>query len=243
MTGGDLVPIVAQELSETSKPLRTAIGLALSDTWQAVIGDRVQAWRLERAAELSVKLEAKIKDRGLSPNFDNIPKRFAYTWFDKASQEDEPEIQDLFAELMANAISGKQDATDRRNIDLVSRLSPEDARLFNYLVEKFYDEPKWGANTFILDLDSLFLTMKREGFLIQERAIDGLISIGVIRLFPEIIIDQGKYEASAGRRLTGPAIGNLQSALSVRTKVYLTDLGRLLSKSLGLVEPSNPRNQ
>lgn len=153
MAGPELVPIVGKEVSDTTQPLRETIGLTLSDAWQAIVGDRVQAWRLGLAAEVSEKLSKRLAERGLVAKFDKIPERFAYTWFEKATQEDEPEIQELFAELMANALAGDERASDRRSLDLVSRLTPEDAKLLDYLAHQFHKKPKWGNPTYRLDFE------------------------------------------------------------------------------------------
>jgi hypothetical protein len=238
MAGGEIVPIVGSEISATAKPLREAIGLALSDGWQALIGDKVQAWRLERAAEVSKKLSEKLDSRGLEARFDRIPQRFAYTWFDKATQEDESDIQELFAELMANAVSGDERASDRRSVNLVSRLTPEDARLLDYLAKKFYKKPKWGDPTFRLDLQQLNFAMSRDGFQTTERALDSLLSLGLIRLLPEIVIDQGRYESSLNRRPDGMPAGDLTRAIGVKSTLYLTDLGRMITGALGLDKPN-----
>jgi hypothetical protein len=234
MSMAEIVPIVGREVTETTKSLRQAVGLTLSDGWQILIGDKVQAWRLERAAEISTKLSKKLESRGLVAKFDRIPERFAYTWFEKATQEDESDIQELFAELMANAISGDERASDRRSVELVSRLTPEDAKLLNYLAKKFYAKPKFGNPTYQIDLEILDRDIVREGFATSERALDSLLSLGIIRLIPEISVDQSRYERSLARRLDRVPAGSLRDAIGVKSYLYLTDLGRMVTGALGL---------
>ena len=235
-SGGEIVPIVGKEVSETTKPLRSAIGFTLSDTWQAVIGDKVQAWRLLRASEVSKKLSAKLAESGVHARLEEIPERYAYTWFEKATQEDESEIQDLFAELMAQALKGEKDALDRRSVDLVSRLTPGDAYLFKHLTSRFYEKPKWGRRSFKIDLRFLDIEMSRAGIVAEERSMDSLLSLGVIRVVQEIGVNQAEFEHGARRRLDGSGIGDLSRAVGVRNHLYLTDLGRMLCRALNLDE-------
>jgi hypothetical protein len=103
---------------------------SVSETWAAIIGDKIANWRLVNAAKLQLKVQREFKKLGLEPNTDKIPERYAITWFEEASKQDEDEIQDLFARLLARAASGDDDALDRRNIEIVSKLTPNDAALF-----------------------------------------------------------------------------------------------------------------
>lgn len=103
---------------------------SVSETWAAIIGDRIANWRLVNAAKLQLKVQEEFKKLGLEPNTDKIPERYAITWFEEASKQDEDEIQDLFARLLARAAAGENDALDRRNIEIVSKLTPNDAALF-----------------------------------------------------------------------------------------------------------------
>ncbi|MEQ5787705.1 hypothetical protein J3454_07365 [Erythrobacter sp. NFXS35] len=113
---------------------------ALYDAWQAVIGDRIAAYRLKNAAKLQLKAQKHFDQLGLSPDKDRVPERFAITWFEEATKQDEDEIQDLFARLLANAATGDEDALDRRNLEIVSKLTPNDAALFLEL-----GQGEWGA--------------------------------------------------------------------------------------------------
>jgi len=139
MSGAELFPIVAKDASETGKPLREAVGTSLADVWQGLWGDKLASWRLKNAAKLNDALGKELAERGLALNLDKIPERFAYSWFEKASQEDEPEIQALFAKLLANAAEGNDEALKRRNIELISKMSPSDAKLLEYIAQVYED--------------------------------------------------------------------------------------------------------
>ena len=51
-----------------------------------------------------------------------IPERYAITWFEEATKQDEPEIQQLFARLLARAAAGDEDAADRRQLEILHDL-------------------------------------------------------------------------------------------------------------------------
>lgn len=127
----DLTPIV-KPLNDLAEPLTTS----LSEAWSAVLGDRIAAWRLRNAAKLQVKVNDELDRMGLSLNNAKIPERYAFAWFDEATKQDEPEIQELFARLLAKAAAGDEDAADRRNLEVLSRMTPMDARVMAWLFDK-----------------------------------------------------------------------------------------------------------
>jgi len=137
----ELVPIVkaaAASVSEgaTGKPLREAFGNTLADVWQGIVGDRIATWRLKNAAAISRKLTQKLSETGLKVDTAKVSERYAFTWFEEASKQDQPEIQDLFASLLSNAARGNEEALEQRNLEIVSRLTPKDAQLFRIILEK-----------------------------------------------------------------------------------------------------------
>jgi hypothetical protein len=116
-------------------PLKDAFGNTLAEFWQGIFGDRIAAWRVANAAKTHVRLTSKLTAMGIKLDTSKIPERYAYAWFDEASKQDEPEIQDLFAAVLAQAVTGNEDALQRRNIELISKLSPRDALLFSHILE------------------------------------------------------------------------------------------------------------
>jgi hypothetical protein len=112
------------------------IGTTLSDTWFALVGDRVSAWRLRNAAALQVAIIAQVESLGLRIDRSKVPERYALTWFEEATKQDEPVIQELFARLLARAAAGDNDALDRRHLDVLTKLTPLDARTFEWFFAK-----------------------------------------------------------------------------------------------------------
>lgn len=128
----DLTPIV-KPINDVAEPITNS----LSDAWSAVLGDKIAAWRLRNAAATQVKLHEELKRLGVSLDNAKIPERYAFAWFDEATKQDEPEIQELFARLLAKAAAGDKDAGDRRNLEILSRMTPMDAQVFHWILEKF----------------------------------------------------------------------------------------------------------
>lgn len=126
------MPIDPTNIIPTAKEIINSgpVAGSVSEAWAGVIGDRIANWRLINAAKLQLKVQEEFKKLGLEPNTDKIPERYAITWFEEASKQDEDEIQDLFARLLARAAAGDGDALDRRNIEIVSKFTPNDAALF-----------------------------------------------------------------------------------------------------------------
>jgi hypothetical protein len=108
------------------------INTTLSDTWFAIVGDRVSAWRLRNAAALQAVVIAQAKTHGLKLDRSKVPERYALNWFEEATKQDEPKIQELFARLLVRASAGDHDALDRRHIDVISKFTPLDARTFEW---------------------------------------------------------------------------------------------------------------
>jgi hypothetical protein len=118
-------------VSSASRSL-APIGATLSDTWSAIIGDRVAAWRLKNAAALQRAVDAEIGAMGLTLDRTKVPERYALTWFEEATKQDEPELLELFARLLVRAAAGDDDASDRRHLEILTHFTPEDAVAFKW---------------------------------------------------------------------------------------------------------------
>lgn len=124
---------------DLARELLSPVGQTLSDTWSTAIGDRVGFWRAKNAMRYQLLLAEEAKRLGLKVNPTKIPDRYAFAWFEEATKHDEPEIQVLFARLLARAADDAVMADpDRRLIDVLSRLTPADALLFQRL---YSDQP------------------------------------------------------------------------------------------------------
>jgi hypothetical protein len=128
--------IEVTKMIEPAKAVLAPAGNTLSEAWAGVIGDRVAAWRLKNAAALQVKVNEECAALGLKVDRAKIPERYAIAWFEEATKQDEPEIQTLFARLLARATAGDDDAGDRRLLAIVSQLTPIDAKVLEWLFKR-----------------------------------------------------------------------------------------------------------
>ena len=166
------------ELGDLIKPAQevlSPIGGTLGETWQALFGDRVAAWRLKNAIETQKRLHDELRKAGLALNTSKIPERYAFAWFEEATKQDEPEIQALFARLLARAAAGEEDAADRRHLGTVGQMCPMDARIFLQMFDaatsKSDELPEWDYS----DLEQLFEPDALAGF----RSLEVLITLGL----------------------------------------------------------------
>lgn len=190
MTGSELFPIV----TDAAKPVGSAVGGTLADVWQGLIGDRVTAWRIRNAAGVNEKLGIELAKTGHTLNLDKIPEGVAFAWFQKATETDEPEIQELFAKLLANAASGNAEALKKRNIDLISRLTPSEAKMIKVIDERYKQTGgRWatGRGWNALEVSFLEATNPRSTRA-GEEPIDSLVALGILRRDNDVWIDEGE---------------------------------------------------
>lgn len=240
MTGSELFPIVAPAAKESTKPLREAVGGTLAETWHAIVGDRVVAWRLRNAATLNEKLGAELAKRGQTINLENIPERYAYSWFEKATQEDEPEIQELFAKLLSNAAEGNADALLRRNIELVSNFSPGDAKLLDYVAQAYvaHCEKSWNLKRPLSFREDQFFYNLRGLTTVDDTSVDVMLRHLILTEEVEVSIDGSEI-----RRIATADRGDIVSALSLASERSVKTQRRLELTSTGksLIEALYPK--
>lgn len=131
-------PFGATDIKAVTKEFLSPLGGSLSDAWQAIIGDRISHWRLRNAMNLQVKANEEAARLGLAIRPGSVPERYAFAWFEEATKRDEPEIQVLFARLLARAASGADESDDRRLLGLLNEMTPADAGVFQRV---YSDQP------------------------------------------------------------------------------------------------------
>jgi len=166
----DVTKIVGPVLSAVAP-----VGQALGETWAVLIGDRVAAWRLRNAASLQRAVIDEAQRFGLTVDRSRVPERYAITWFEEATKQDEPEIQELFARLLTKAANGDADALDRRHLDMLTRFTPIDAQTFQWFYA-FID----GYKTRASDEFALIKAVKIEIGESSTLSIEHLITLGAL---------------------------------------------------------------
>lgn len=231
MTGTGLGEIVA---NEAGKGIGGAVGETLGHAWQAIIGDRVLSWRIGNAAKAQVPLLRKLAEQGLTLDRGKIPDGIIFTWFQKATETDEPELHELFARLLINASLGNEDALQKRNIELVSSLTPDDARLLEIIGRMFeWKDESWSLNSTVrMRRDAIFLErLKADGF--EDRtSIDALISLGILRQEATLEIDRRAVDMIADVQIGNPRAVQSQ-ARSIASRI-LNKSDYLIVTTVGL---------
>lgn len=239
-----LLPIVksAASVADVSTPFGRAVSNTLADVWQGIIGDKVAAWRLTNAAKISDKLSSEIAKSGQQLDMSRIPDSFAFSWFEEATRQDQPEIQDLFAKLLLNAVDGNAEALERRNVEIVSRMAPEDAKALEQIGKEIKEQlqqadvkgrklsVEWSA-----DYISTLKNFVGGGIISSMLAMENLTNLGVVTENANFYLDSDEVM----KRL-GPYIANhtqmfppeFDSALREDITFNLTLTGASLLKAL-----------
>ncbi len=241
VSGGDLIPIALEGARATGGPLGDAIGSTLSNVWQGLLGDRVAAWRIKNAMAYNKPINRLAKERGLEINLEKIPESFAFSWFDKATQEDNPELRELFAQLLANAAEGNDEALKRRNVELLSKLAPADAHLLNIFAREYRKQVSGEGSYFWADTCSvdarLFHHPCKDDFKVKDQsAFDTLISLRIIEESVSFSLDRDIMVriASVNHEYGIQSFSEYDRAVVESREYIVTPTGASLIKALAL---------
>ncbi|MDQ3739723.1 MAG: DUF4393 domain-containing protein [Actinomycetota bacterium] len=128
----DLVPHVMQEAGEeVGRFMGTVFGSASLELDQ-MIGERVGWWRFKQSCRLAQKAKKLIEDEHLSPH--QVPLRTAVPLLEAASLEDDEELVDRWAALLANA-SAETVEVPPSFANVLRELEPATARLLDQLYD------------------------------------------------------------------------------------------------------------
>jgi hypothetical protein len=106
-----------------------------------LIGDKLAYYRLERAIELQQKVENRLKEKGISAK-KYVPVSFGLPVFEKASIEEDDDLQRLWANLLTNAMDPAYRGKISRNfISILSDIEPVDARILDLIVREYLALP------------------------------------------------------------------------------------------------------
>lgn len=116
------------------------IGQALGNTAESIMmatfGNRAARWRLENLASESQKCTDTLRKRGFTSNeqLRELLPKFGLLFAEQASKEDNDTLQDIWANLLANALDPKRDFSGFHNafMDMIRGLSPTDALLLSH---------------------------------------------------------------------------------------------------------------
>ncbi|HMH43603.1 MAG TPA: Abi-alpha family protein [Pyrinomonadaceae bacterium] len=150
----DEITVSAKAVQETVKTVRTGIeatqqlGRFVSritteplETVMGILNDKLQFMRWERKLRLAQRGREIIDKRGIEGPLRPIPYKLALPIIENASLEDNDELQDLWANLLASAVDPNFDGVIRTAyIDIIRQLEVIDVHVLN-VVHKAYG--KW----------------------------------------------------------------------------------------------------
>lgn len=113
----------------TTEPLETVMG---------ILNDKLQFVRWERKLRLADRGRELLQQRGVQGPLRPIPYKLALPIVEHASLEDDDELQDLWANLLASAVDPKFDGLIRAAyIDIIRQLEVVDVHLLNVVYESY----------------------------------------------------------------------------------------------------------
>lgn len=105
-----------------------------------LLADHVRAWRVSNLVALAQKTEEKLRSRGINVGIQALPTSLGFAVIEAASREDDDEIQDLWANLLANnSDPGLEVHINKTVIEVVRQLAATDARLLAFLAGQGWD--------------------------------------------------------------------------------------------------------
>ena len=123
-------------LSEMGKELAIRCADFMGDTVGELIQDKVHFLRSKCANQIIDKAEKYHNDRKLSGKR-TIPIGMAIRFMDSATLEEDPEIQDLWARLLANATDPSSEyKISKTHMALLSEMNSLDAKVLQHINEK-----------------------------------------------------------------------------------------------------------
>src|SRR4051794_16792901 len=104
-----------------------------------LIGDRLAYYRFERAIELQRKVEERLKAKGVHSR-KYVPVSFGFPIIEKATIEEDDNLQQLWANLLANSADPKYTGKITRNfISILADIEPIDARILDLVVRGYVE--------------------------------------------------------------------------------------------------------
>jgi hypothetical protein len=149
---------------------------ALRDIYNAVLGDRITAWRSTNLADVFRKYQEATKD--LPPEGKRfVAEKVGIRFLEEASLEDNPDLQKIWANLLAAAVSNQRPEVTPRYIAVAKELTLKEALFLKAVYDRRLKNPlsatiklknalQWGGRERIVDivthLISLGLVLRHE---------------------------------------------------------------------------------
>lgn len=126
---------------EATQKLGSFVARVTNESIEAVTGilsDRLRFMRWERQLRLRDRCLEIIRDRGLTGSFNIISPKLALPIIENASLEENDELQDLWAYLLASAIDPNFNGTVRATfIDIIKQLEVVDVHILSFIYKAY----------------------------------------------------------------------------------------------------------
>lgn len=140
-TGPEQAEELLQLLKQIVRPAYTAIKTIRDIDW-GPLSQYYAAFRLNNLLSLNRKIQERVADLGFDlEDAKRVAPKVGFLWIDKASLEEDDDLQTMWANLMVNAMNpdSPQDTSDfeleTTYIEIASQFSPLDRQVLEYIVE------------------------------------------------------------------------------------------------------------
>lgn len=115
-----------------------------------LLGDKLAYYRFEKLVQLQENVEKKLEARGVERQY--VPVAFGLPIVEKATIEEDPILQDKWANLLANARDASYDRPLRRNYSsILADLEPLDAQILDLIVRESLATADKSSTLFVME--------------------------------------------------------------------------------------------
>ena len=191
-------PLNALQLPSTSRVIadfcRKLLGPAAEQIGQS-LGERLVVFRVNNLLKISERVEKILEDRDAPrPATTHLPPSVGLPLIDKASYEDDPKLQSMWANLIANSLTSKENkqsefGLDKIHIEILHQFSKLDCEVLEYLVENGVGTRDRETGTMTgrtLDPESLIKDIPNP---LTHLSIEKLVSLDCASLTPRVPLE------------------------------------------------------
>lgn len=165
--------LIKQAVAETGTSVRAAFSAVLGEPAAELGGlltDRLRYLRFKQMLKLMNRASELLEAKGIQPQ--QVPRRVLMPLLEAGSLEDDPEIMELWAQLLASAAESPANVPPSFP-EVLRQLEPVEAKLLSSVVATRSHRENWPATT--IDLDDL-----EGGRDVEWRNLDNLERLGLI---------------------------------------------------------------
>ena len=194
------IPLNSLQLPSTARVIADFCHKLLGPAAEQIgesLGERLVVFRLNNLLKIRESVEKILQDKGSpQPAGSHLPPSVGLPLIDKASYEDDPKLQSMWANLIANSLisEGNQDSDlslDKIHVEILHQFSKLDCDVLEYLVENGIAcrDPETGIMPArMLDPESVINDVADP---LTHLSIEKLVSLGCASLTPRVPIEFG----------------------------------------------------